>query len=193
MKPYFEASPGASALFIGTAAVWRIVEFFQGLRHPAGAKGADRGSLVIVVVCVCLGLALAIVGLSMRGAAIGFPALVFTVAMLLMWAGIVLRWWAIATLGRYFTFTVMTSADQPVVTSGPYRWLRHPGYTGLELALIGVGLAFGNWISLVSLSVIPLAGLLARIRVEESALEAAMGDAYRTYASARKRLLPYVW
>jgi isoprenylcysteine carboxyl methyltransferase (ICMT) family protein YpbQ len=42
---------------------------------------------------------------------------------------VALRGWSFAALGQYFTFTVMVSSDQPVVTAGPYRVLRHPSYT----------------------------------------------------------------
>lgn len=45
-------------------------------------------------------------------------------------AGEALRIWSRITLGRYFTYQVMTSKDQPVITSGPYRILRHPSYSG---------------------------------------------------------------
>jgi protein-S-isoprenylcysteine O-methyltransferase Ste14 len=48
-------------------------------------------------------------------------------------------------LGHYFTFTVMTSANQPVITTGPYRVLRHPSYAGILLVLAGIGLSYGNW------------------------------------------------
>ena len=68
------------------------------------------------------------------------------------------------TLGRYFTFTVMTSADQPVVTSGPYRFVRHPGYTGVLLIVIGAGLVNSNWIGLGGWTLLILLPLLYRIR-----------------------------
>ena len=193
MQPYFYSSPTAAVLFIGTVIAWRVVDFRQGLRRRAEATGADRGTFFGLLACIAVAVAVAILGLQVPAAAIGFPALVLTVALLTLWAGIAVRWWAFATLGRYFTFTVMTSADQPVVTKGPYRFLRHPGYSGLELALIGLGLGFGNWISLASLTLLPLVGLLARIRVEESALSATLGDAYRSYADRRQRLIPFVW
>ncbi len=88
---------------------------------------------------------------------------------------------------------VKTSADQTVVDRGPYRVLRHPSYTGLLLALIGVGLMLGNWLgSLVSLTLMVVA-LQYRIRIEERALLAALGDGYRSFATSRARLVPFVW
>jgi protein-S-isoprenylcysteine O-methyltransferase Ste14 len=87
----------------------------------------------------------------------------------------------------------MTSADQPVITVGPYRLLRHPSYTGLLLACAGVGLALANWVAVAAMVVLPLAAVLWRIHAEENALLATLGDRYRAYADHHKRLVPLVW
>jgi len=105
----------------------------------------------------------------------------------------VLRGWSIMTLGEYFTGTVLVSADQPVVTAGPYGVLRHPSYLGAILAFVGVGLTAANWASLAGMALLPLAAILWRIHAEERALLAALGDRYRAYAAQHKRLIPLVW
>jgi protein-S-isoprenylcysteine O-methyltransferase Ste14 len=96
-------------------------------------------------------------------------------------------------LGRYFTFTVMTSADQPVIATGPYRVQRYPSYAGILLILAGISLSYRNWLSLDALIFLPLIGFVNRIHVEEAALSATLGAAYATYASGRKRLIPFAW
>jgi protein-S-isoprenylcysteine O-methyltransferase Ste14 len=96
-------------------------------------------------------------------------------------------------LGRFFTVDVRVHSDQTVVQRGPYRWVRHPSYSGLLIFFVGVGLALSNWLSLIILAVVPAAGLLVRIRSEERALLAALGDEYRRYAATRRRLFPGVW
>jgi protein-S-isoprenylcysteine O-methyltransferase Ste14 len=113
--------------------------------------------------------------------------------LVLFWGAIVLRLWSFRTLGRYFTFTVQTSRDQPVITDGPYRLIRHPSYAGVLLVFIAVGLFIGNWLSLVWLTVAATSGLVFRIRVEERALMQSLGDDYRDYAATRKRLVPFIW
>jgi protein-S-isoprenylcysteine O-methyltransferase Ste14 len=87
----------------------------------------------------------------------------------------------------------MTSADQPVITTGPYRVIRHPGYAALLLAFAGLGILFANWLSLAAVVVLPSLGLANRIRVEEAALSATLGDTYRSYAAGRKRIIPFLW
>ncbi|MGO8872841.1 MAG: methyltransferase family protein [Acidimicrobiales bacterium] len=124
-------------------------------------------------------------------AAIGPASAWFGLALL--WCGIALRFWSFRTLGRYFTFTVQTSTDQPVITSGPHRVIRHLSYAGVLLAVIGLGLFIGKWWSLISLTVAVVCGLVYRIRVEERALTKDLGDAYLDYAATHKRLVPYVW
>ncbi len=59
--------------------------------------------------------------------------------------GIALREWAVRTLGDSFTQIVALRTDQALVTGGPYRFVRHPGYAGTLLTLAGLGLTLGNW------------------------------------------------
>jgi protein-S-isoprenylcysteine O-methyltransferase Ste14 len=113
--------------------------------------------------------------------------------MVVLVAGVTLRFWAFIVLGRYFTFSVTLASDQPVITRGPYRLLRHPGYAGGLLATIGLGVMWGNWVSLSTLTVLLLVFIIWRIRIEERALLASLDDRYRAYAAQRKRLVPLLW
>jgi protein-S-isoprenylcysteine O-methyltransferase Ste14 len=120
-------------------------------------------------------------------------ALANWIGLVLFWGGISLRLWSFRTLGRYFTFTVQTSSDQPVITDGPYQVIRHPSYAGLFLVFMAVGLCIGNWWSLVVLTVAVAGGLVFRIHVEERALMQNVGAGYRDYAATHKRLVPLIW
>jgi protein-S-isoprenylcysteine O-methyltransferase Ste14 len=111
----------------------------------------------------------------------------------LMSAGIAIRQWAVVVLGQFFTIDVRVHADQTVVERGPYRWVRHPSYTGMLLTFVGLGLALGNWAALAALTVVPTAGLLVRIHFEERALLDGLGEPYRRFASSRPHLFPGVW
>jgi len=91
----------------------------------------------------------------------------FALGILLILLGVALRWYAIWTLGRYFTRDVAVSAGQQVVEIGPYRTIRHPAYSGTFLTMLGVGLAVTNWASLLALLTCVLLGHLYRVRVEE--------------------------
>jgi protein-S-isoprenylcysteine O-methyltransferase Ste14 len=110
-----------------------------------------------------------------------------------MWLGLAIRVWAVAALGRAFRTTVEVDPGQGIVSSGPYRWVRHPSYTGLLLILAGLGLAAGNWLALAGCVALPLAALLRRIHVEEAELTRVLGQPYRAYQARTKRLVPGLW
>src|SRR5438067_2251817 len=117
----------------------------------------------------------------------------FAVGLVLIWAGLALRWWAVLELGRFFQLTVVVQEDHRVVESGPYRVVRHPSYSGLLLIFVGVGFTLGNWLSVASCLVLPLLGLLVRIRAEETVLNRELGEPYRAYSARTRRLVPRVW
>jgi protein-S-isoprenylcysteine O-methyltransferase Ste14 len=169
-------------------------ELVQAFRSRAGVRRADvRAEIVFRVMFFAAILLLPLGRAVAPGAVIGGGAVRFWAGAVLGWSGLLLRWWSFLTLGRYFTVVVATSADQPVVTRGPYRVLRHPSYTGLLLVFAGAGLVLGNWLSAAGAVVLVLVALIYRLRIEERALTVALGDRYRAFAAGRARLIPYVW
>ena len=106
--------------------------------------------------------------------------------------GVALRQWAITTLGPFFVGHVLVQPGQTVVSSGPYRWLRHPSYTGQWLEMIGIGLATGNVLSMATCALLPLVGITARIEGEERELPTALSG-YGDYIRGRSRLVPLIW
>jgi protein-S-isoprenylcysteine O-methyltransferase Ste14 len=194
MTLYFVGHPIATTLFVGTLAVWMAIEIRQTLKGRTEATKMDRGSRLVIGLCLAGAVALAALARAKVTAA-AFPAdaVTFGIGLALLWTGIGLRWWSFRTLGTYFTFDVMTSTDQPVITTGPYRIVRHPSYAGLLLILAGIGIMYANGLSLVAMILLPLIGLTYRMHVEEAALSATLGEAYRSYAASHKRLMPFVW
>jgi protein-S-isoprenylcysteine O-methyltransferase len=88
---------------------------------------------------------------------------------------------------------VAIATDHQLIDRGPYRYVRHPSYTGALMAFLGIGLALANWTSLAIL-VIPIFSVFARrMRVEESALLLGLGAQYRLYMDRTKRLIPGVY
>jgi protein-S-isoprenylcysteine O-methyltransferase len=107
--------------------------------------------------------------------------------------GILIRANAIRGLGKYFTGTVQIKDDHVLVRSGPYKYIRHPAYTGALLAHLGLGLSFSNWFALGLGSIPFIAVALYRMRVEERALAEAFGSEYVAYSQTSKRLIPGVY
>ena len=117
----------------------------------------------------------------------------FFVGVCLMLLGLALRWYSAATLGKYFTFDLAIQSGQILVEVGPYRYIRHPSYTGALLTLLGFGLALGNWAGLAaSLSCLGFA-FAYRITIEEAALASALGKTYEQYMKRTWRLVPFLF
>ncbi len=117
----------------------------------------------------------------------------FVMGISCIWLGILFRFWSIQTLGKYFRTLVLIHDDHKLITSGPYKYLRNPSYTGSILSVFGVGLALGNWMSLISITVAVGIGYAWRIHVEEAALKERFGAAFDEYEKKTWSLIPYVW
>ena len=176
--------------------VWVLSEWSIRLRSRLNRDGArlDRNSMLVVVATTFAGVVSAIaIARRVDAAALPGARWLLVAGLVLMAAGIAFRQWAVAALGRFFTVDVRIQPGQTVVELGPYRWLRHPSYTGLIATFLGLGLALDNWAALVVLAVLPTAGLVYRIHFEERALLDGLGEPYRRFAASRSRLFPGVW
>jgi protein-S-isoprenylcysteine O-methyltransferase Ste14 len=199
-RPYFDSHPAGWLLGLAELA-WLLTEtaeFRRGrrLRRKLGlAAGRQRGFWPLAAASA------AITTTAVYQAPPAFPAAAirpgaasFAAGLLILLAGIALRAWSFRAMqGRYFSFTIAAGPGQPVVTSGPYRLLRHPGHAGFLLACAGIGLTTANWVAVAVLTMLPLAILAWRIRAEERALLAAAGERYSRYAVAHRRMIPLIW
>ena len=159
------------------------------------ATADDRGSYVLIQVTTLAGLLLAFAAPQVWPAlSVGGPvALTIVVGLVAGWGGIALRLWSVRTLGRSFQRVVTVNEGQEVVSSGPYRYVRHPSYTGVLLGFLGVGILIANWGSILALAALPAIGYVRRISVEEEALRRSLGEVYAAYADGKPRLVPGLW
>jgi protein-S-isoprenylcysteine O-methyltransferase Ste14 len=108
------------------------------------------------------------------------------------WAGTFLRLGAVRTLGPRHSVWVAVQSDHSLVTTGLYRFIRHPSYVGALLAVFGWALSFRSGAGLL-LAILIVPPILSRIRAEEHLLLAEFGDEYQTYQRRTWRLLPFVY
>jgi protein-S-isoprenylcysteine O-methyltransferase len=108
----------------------------------------------------------------------------------IMLVGLALRVWAALTLGRFYTRTLRTATDQPVVRSGPYAVVRHPGYLGDLVMWLGFGLCSGAWVVAASIALVMAFAYARRIAAEDVMLQRSLGNDYVAYAQRTARLLP---
>jgi protein-S-isoprenylcysteine O-methyltransferase len=160
-----------------------------------GGESADRGTKRLLVWSAVIGLTACIV-IAINVPSLRFGANTWTTLVLgigIAWLGVLLRCWAVWSLGRFFQRDVMIQKDHVVWRGGPYRLLRHPAYAGTLISYFGFGLAIGSWVGALVWVAIVAAGYVPRIRVEEAELTLALGDSYRDYARTTARLVPGLW
>jgi protein-S-isoprenylcysteine O-methyltransferase Ste14 len=161
-------------------------------RHREGTKleTKDRRSGLLVLVGLIAAIYLAF-GLSLAGIAV-LPGWLFYPGIALMFGGIFLRQWSVALLGGFFSALVSVQEGQTIIRKGPYRYVRHPSYTGAIMIFTGIGLAILSWGAVLVLLLASCIVYGYRIHVEEKALVAKFGDEYVRYMAETKMLVPGV-
>ena len=162
-------------------------------RSRTGTK-QDRSKLravwLVIVVSLMAGI---FVAKQWPAAALPYHRAFVFAGVVLFVAGLFLRWWAIITLGRFFTLDVTIEKDHELVERGPFRMVRHPSYTGVLLAFVGLALSLGNWAALLVVLLPIGVAFIHRMNVEEDALSGALGPQYTDYMRRTKRLVPFVY
>jgi protein-S-isoprenylcysteine O-methyltransferase Ste14 len=184
-------------LFWTAYALWLTFEisFSRTKRVSGTTQPQDRGSFRVLMVLYWTSITSAFF-LSYfvpQAAILWNRSALFFIGLGLMLGGVAFRWYAMSVLGRFFTFEVAVHSGQTVIEAGPYRYIRHPSYTGAILTLVGLGFALGNWAALLVIIACMAVGYSYRISVEEAALVAALGEPYKQYMRRTRRLIPFLF
>lgn len=115
----------------------------------------------------------------------------FWVGAVLTLAGLLFAVWARVHIGRNWSGTITVKEDHALITGGPYRFVRHPIYTGLLLALIGFALARGEWRGVVAVA-LAFWAFWRKLRIEERWMREQFGVAYEEYSRRVSALIPFV-
>ncbi len=187
-----------SRLIIFISALWIAFEISLVIRdrlQGKGTTGKDKGTRYINFIAITVAMTASGIlnGISRFWFPGGRTLAVFWLGFSILLAGAFLRVWSIVVLGHSFRTTVEVSHDQQVVQRGPYKFIRHPSYSGLLLMCCGYGVADQNWLSLAIALGLPLIALLYRIHVEEAALVSAIGPEYQEYQKHTEKLIPGIW
>jgi len=192
-RPLFVTAPYVYVL-VGAGLVLATRELL--VRRYLGAGGAvlaETNSIRVLWLATVPGTVVA-VATPFTGVANAFhPTAWFWAGIATMLVGYVVRLAALLTLGETFTQHVALQPDHEVIESGPYRWVRHPAYTGAVVSYVGIGLALGNWVSLLATTGSALAGYGYRVIVEERFLRAELAGYEEYVESTPDRMIPFVW
>ncbi len=160
----------------------------------APGENTDRGSTQFIMLAAWLAFPAAFAVSSWaRFALLNHRVFWFALGIAILVAGSMLRRYCFRTLGRFFTGNVKVQADQTVIENGPYRFVRHPSYTGGMLMYFGTGLALTNWLSALILVGMGAITYAYRVHVEEQTLGTSIGQPYLEYMRRTKRFVPFVF
>lgn len=193
----FTAGPAQDAL-IGVSAAWWLFEAVMNVRQWLRAgRGltVTRDPTYLLMYGTVAAAVIAAQVLGRRGGLLWPGGRIWPVVagLTLIVACVAIRAWSIITLGHLFQYSIRIQSGHTVVTTGPYRFVRHPSYTGLSLGVAGYALACGDVWALLAAAALAGVGLSVRIRVEERQLRESLGAGYATFAAHRKRLIPFVF
>ena len=177
--------------------IYLVSEILLNLTRRSCSKTGtkqDRSTLGIIWLVIAVSITAGVfVAQNFRAAALPHGRVLASASVVLFVAGLILRWWAIIMLGRFFTVDVTIEKDHELVERGPFRIVRHPSYTGVLLAFVGLGLSLRNWAALLVILLPIGAAFIRRMNVEEDALSRALGPRYTEYMRRTKRLVPFVY
>ena len=160
-------------------------------RKNLNKKKGDKGSCLVLV----LGT-ITIIFLNLfcrKNYLMILPEIMFWIGCAVIIVGIILRLYSVLTLGRSFTVSVQVDLEQKIIQTGPYRYIRHPAYSGSILSLIGIALALRSIIgTIVTITIIAVI-YGYRIKIEEKILENNFKTDYQEYKKNTKRIIPFIW
>jgi protein-S-isoprenylcysteine O-methyltransferase len=172
-----------------------IVSVLANMLQPSykpfeGSRTAqDRGTAVQILWTVYLTQAAALLELVWRRR-VAIPLDLNTwLALAAMISGLALRTWAVVVLGPWFTWNVTVQSGQQLVSHGPYRVIRHPGYTGALITFVASCVLLRSWVAAVVAACALTVAFLRRTRYEEALLHRTL-PGYAAYVSRTGRLLP---
>ena len=186
-----ELSVSAYLSLLLAVALLRLYELRISRRHQR--EMMDRGAskvedpqfrwMVLLHASILLGAAFEVVFLHRPF----YPALA-AVCLAIFLAANAVRWWVIRTLGDHWNAQVMNSTSIGIITTGPFRYVRHPNYAAVFLEMLVLPLIHGAWITAIAGSAAHVIVLAQRLDTEERVL---FSDAhYREVMAGKPRFLP---
>ena len=161
-----------------------------GETSSLNASSDDQGTTRTILAAYAVALSVAPMLRRVRSPQL--PRFAGPVGLSLEGAGLALRAWSMRTLGAAYSRTLRTEGGQPVIDTGPYRLVRHPGYAGSLLTWTGFALTSGSLPVVAAVSVLLARAYQRRISAEEQLLCREL-SAYLAYSDRTKKLVPFVW
>jgi len=179
--------------------IWAVWELYWGISARGVKRAASKESLatrIPVIVSLLLSLVLMLAP-GWLGPFFGQRIspdtdLLYFAGLALLGFGMGWAFWARHTLGSNWSGRVTIKEDHELITRGPYRWVRHPIYTGVLFSFLGTALALGRMGNLFAIGIM-LVVFTHKIRLEERVMDQHFGAKYAGYRRTAKTLVPFIW
>jgi len=179
-------------LFSCAFGCWVVFSLYWEVAAKSAApaqRSESKSSRAVHVFLVNAALIFVFAPIRGLGRLVPASTLIMCLGLALETIGLFIAIWARRHLGRNWSGAVSIKVEHQLIRSGPYRWLRHPIYTGLLAMYIGPALLTGEWLALIGVAMAVFA-YWRKIRLEESALDTAFGADYDTYRQQTWALVP---
>jgi protein-S-isoprenylcysteine O-methyltransferase Ste14 len=181
-------------LYYGVTALW-LLEFILFPSKFKASAYSEKRSFLLVMAAIIISILSTVLLVRVNWFILPVPFLTISsyLGLFLYTTGVVFRYVGTLTLGKYFTRDVEVSHDHELISTGLYKYLRHPLYLGLFLLGIGTSLVFGNYLTIIT-SILLMGGTLNhRMDLEEKAMEKIIGEKYVEWKKQRYRFFPYIY
>jgi protein-S-isoprenylcysteine O-methyltransferase Ste14 len=183
-------------IIIGFSYLYGFFEIFMNLRSRKKSNvtaTGDKNSLWLLYGMITLGYTISFaIGATKIGRMDNWDVF-FAIGFGLVIAGLIIRIQSILTLQQYFTYSVARLDEHPLVETGLYKSIRHPGYLGQLLIFIGISTSLSNWLSILLMMIPVTIGYLYRINVEEKFMLEQLGEKYLNYQKRTKKIIPAIY
>lgn len=183
-------------IIIAVSYLYGFFEVFMNFKQRSKnnvTTSSDKGSLWLLYGLITVGYVLAFaIGATKIGRIYDWNTF-FAIGMALFVIGLMIRIYSILTLKQYFTYSVAKVKNQKIISTGLYKFIRHPGYLGQLIIFIGISTSISNWLSILLMMIPVTLGYLYRVKVEEKFMRDQFGEDYKNYQERTKKIIPMVY
>lgn len=182
--------------FLIVSIIWFFSEIFLAkfAKSNETSNRKDKKSLLILWITIITSIFIGIiVKISQKGDIFDANGYIHYLGISLIIIGLIIRWVAIIKLGKFFTVDVSVHKDQKLITTGLYKYVRHPSYLGSLMSFFGLGIALTNYFSVAIITILTTSAFAYRIVIEEKVLIELFGTEYEEYKKHTKRIIPGVF
>lgn len=173
--------------------LWVIVEYRIVIRQNKRPLKKDLKSILLFAVITIIFTIVSIALLQYKASNITHhKKLLFYSGIFIIVLGIIFRQYCVHLMGTAYVATLQIQTKPKLITNGPFKFIRHPCYTGFMVSLWGLGLSLLNLYLFVLLIIFSICVFLIQIHIEEIELKKFFGKEYEEYAKTTKKLMPYI-